>query len=75
LPTGGLRAPPHDASGHTWNHSDDLLFRYTKHGGAAVVGGDFQSDMPGFGDALTDEEIWAVLAFIESEWPADIRER
>lgn len=75
LPTGGLRAPPHDASGHTWHHSDELLFRYTKHGGAAIVGGDFQSNMPGFGDVLSDAEIWAVLAFIKSEWPADIRER
>ena len=26
---GVLPAPPHDATGHTWHHSDDLLFGYT----------------------------------------------
>ncbi|WP_292662015.1 hypothetical protein [Mesorhizobium sp.] len=38
-------------------------------GPAAVVGGSYQSDMPGFGNVLTDEEIRAVLAFIKSTWP------
>lgn len=38
-------------------------------GPAAVVGGGYQSDMPGFGNVLTDEEIRAVLAFIKSTWP------
>src|SRR5688572_13754832 len=27
LPTGRLPAPPHDAGGHTWHHTDDELFR------------------------------------------------
>jgi mono/diheme cytochrome c family protein len=31
--------------------------------------------MPGFGSTLTDEEIWAVLAYIKSGWPGPIRER
>jgi len=31
--------------------------------------------MPGFGDKLSDQEIWAVLAFIKSTWPAEIRAR
>ena len=29
---GTLPAPPHDATGHTWHHSDDLLFRLTRDG-------------------------------------------
>ena len=29
-PDGRLPAPPHDASGHTWHHPDELLFRITK---------------------------------------------
>jgi mono/diheme cytochrome c family protein len=29
--------------------------------------------MPAFGDRLGDREIWAVLAFIKSRWPAEIR--
>lgn len=68
-PNGRFPAPPHDASGHTWHHDDDLLFRITKYGSAAVVGGGYQSDMIGFGDVLSDAEIGAVLAYIKSHWP------
>ena len=25
-----LPAPPHDGTGHTWHHDDELLFEYTK---------------------------------------------
>jgi len=69
LPTGRMPAPPHDASGHTWHHPDDVLFRITKEGPAAVVGGSYESDMPGFGGVLSDDEILAVLDFIKSTWP------
>ena len=74
LPSGRLPAPPHDASGHTWHHSDAMLFRIVKEGTAAVVGGKYESDMPAFQDVLTDEQIRAVLAFIESTWPDQERE-
>lgn len=73
LPSGRLPAPPHDASGHTWHHPDDVLFRIVKEGTAAIVGGGYESDMPGFGDVLNDAEIDAVLAYIKSTWPAEIR--
>lgn len=69
LPSGRLPAPPHDASGHTWHHSDQVLFRIVKDGTAAIVGGGYESDMPGFGDVLSDAEIRAVLAYIKSTWP------
>ncbi|MBU2531841.1 MAG: cytochrome c [Alphaproteobacteria bacterium] len=69
LPSGRLPAPPHDASGHTWHHSDKVLFRITKQGPAAIVGGGYESDMPGFGDVLSDAEIRAVIDFIKSTWP------
>jgi mono/diheme cytochrome c family protein len=68
-PDGRLPAPPHDATGHTWHHGDDILFRITRDGTAAVVGGGYESDMPGFGDALTDAEIRAILDYIKSTWP------
>jgi mono/diheme cytochrome c family protein len=73
LPDGGLPAPPHDASGHTWHHPDVLLFGITKFGGQALAPAGFKSNMPAFADQLSDREIWAVLAFIKSRWPADIR--
>ena len=75
LPNGRLPAPPHDASGHTWHHPDKQLFELTKFGPAAIAGGGHQSDMPGYQNILPDSEILAVLAFIKSTWPAEIRER
>lgn len=72
-PDGLLPAPPHDASGHTWHHQDELLFRITKYGTAAIVGGGYQSAMIGFGDVLSDEDIIAALAYIKSTWPPRVR--
>lgn len=68
LPEGGLPAPPHSDDGHTWHHKDQVLFDYTKQGGQALVGQSFKSNMPGFGEVLSDDEIWAVLSFIKSTW-------
>ena len=65
-------APPHDETGHTWHHNDDLLIRITTLGSEAVVGGGYKSYMPGFGDMLSDDDILAVLAYIKSTWPAAI---
>jgi mono/diheme cytochrome c family protein len=75
LPTGRMPAPPHDASGHTWHHPDAVLFGITKNG---LVPGKYappkyESDMPAFAGQLTDEDIWAVLAYIKSHWPDKIR--
>jgi len=74
---GVLPAPPHDETGHTWHHDNLLLFTYTKLGGAAALaarGVAFDSGMPGFGDALSDAEIWDILAFIRSTWPDQVQE-
>lgn len=74
LPDGTMPAPAHDDSGHTWHHPDQQLFDYTKFGGAALVPAPFKSAMPGFGDTLTDDDIWAVLAFIKASWSPRMRE-
>ena len=74
LANGKLPAPPHDSSGHTWHHSDKVLFDITKKGPAAYPDG-YQTDMPAFGGRLSDEQIAAVLAFIKSTWPAEILQR
>ncbi|WP_424138268.1 c-type cytochrome [Roseomonas chloroacetimidivorans] len=68
-PDGRLPAPPHDALGHTWHHADETLFRIVREGTPAVVVGGYESDMPGFGNLLSDAEIRAVLSFIKSTWP------
>lgn len=75
---GVLPAPPHDGSGHTWHHDNQLLFEYTRLGGEEALAArgvtGFASGMPGFGDALTDDEIWDILAYIRSTWPDRVQE-
>ena len=74
-PDGTLKAPPHDETGHTWHHPDRDMFNYTKNGGQALAPPGFKSAMPGFGDTLSDREIWAVLSFIHTSWPPKVVER
>ena len=74
---GRLPAPPHDETGHTWHHGDQVLFEYSKLGGRALMaaqGMEFDSSMPGFGDQLSDQEIWNILGYIKSTWPERIQE-
>ena len=71
---GKLPAPPHDATGHTWHHSDEQLFYIVKFGMVppqAPTG--YLTDMPGFGGKLSDAQIRRVMAFIESRWSPEIR--
>jgi len=63
------RAPPLDTTGKAWMHADKTLFLMTKFGVHALEGkGTSKSDMPAFEDTLEDEEIVAVLSYIESVW-------
>ena len=72
---GRLPAPPHDASGHTWHHADDLLFEITKFGPGVVIGDtSYLSDMPAYANILNDAEIVAVLSFIKNTWPDNERQ-
>ena len=69
-----FRSPPHDADGHTWHHGDIVLIESIELGGARLpdnIGG--FSDMPAYEAALTEEEITAVLSYIKSTWPEDLR--
>lgn len=72
---GRMPAPPHNTMGHTWHHPDEVLFGITKQGVAAFAPSGYESDMPAFGGVLTDEEIWAVLAYLKSSWPPEIQVR
>ena len=70
---GKLPAPPHDASGHTWHHPEDMLFALTKFGPSRISG--VPSSMPAYARVLTDEQIIATLSFIKSTWSSKIRQR
>lgn len=75
LPNGRMPAPPHDASGHTWHHPGEVLIGIVTEGVQKYAPAGYQSDMPAYGGVLSDEEIGAVLSFIKSTWPADVRRR
>jgi len=68
LPNGRMPAPPHDEEGHTWHHTDEVLFGITKHGLKDYAPPGYESDMPAFAGKLSDEEIRAALSFIASHW-------
>lgn len=72
---GRLPAPPHDASGHTWHHPGDVLFGIVKEGVQKYAPPGYQSDMPAYAGVLSDEQIVAVLSYVKSTWPADVRRR
>lgn len=72
---GLLPAPPHDATGHTWHHPDEMLFALTKYGPEKMVGDGYKSAMPAFDGILSDQEIAASLSYIKSRWPDEVRVR
>lgn len=73
---GRLPAPPHDETGHTWHHDSDTLFQLTKYGVSALINDpDYASNMPIYDGVLSDEEIIAVISYIKSTWPEEIRAR
>jgi mono/diheme cytochrome c family protein len=73
LANGRFPAPPHDDTGHTWHHTDEVLFGITKHGTAPPYAPkDYESDMPGFAGKLSDDEIRAVLDYIASHWSGEV---
>jgi mono/diheme cytochrome c family protein len=69
MSNGHMPAPPHNASGHTWHHPDDVLIRIVTNGLKPYAGEDYESDMPAFAGTLSDQQIEAVVAYIKSTWP------
>ena len=71
---GKLPAPPHDASGHTWHHPMEQLIAMVKFGMVPPNAPEgYVSDMPAYAGKLSDRQIQNVLAYIENQWPPEIR--
>jgi len=70
LADGSYPPPPHDDSGHTWHHPDELLQDIITHGGDPA----YNSKMPAFGGTLSPDEIASVLDFIKSRWGTEARQ-
>ena len=68
---GTLPAPPLNGDGHTWHHSDGLLYRIVSQGGKTLEDPSypsFKSGMPAFGDRLSHQEIVDVFTYVKSLW-------
>ena len=71
---GNQLAPPHDDSGHTWHHSDRVLYEMIRDGMRDPLRPNSAFRMPAFGDRLSDAEIREVIAYFKSLWSPDHRE-
>jgi mono/diheme cytochrome c family protein len=65
-------APPLDAAGHAWRHSDAELAAIVANG-AGGAAGPGAPGMPAFAVRLGPGEIGAVLAHVKSRWPTSTR--
>lgn len=66
-PDGKYPAPPLDGSGHAWHHPRTAL-EQTIRSGTLKLGG----SMPAWKDKLTDDDIEAAIAWMQSLWPEEI---
>ncbi len=68
-PDGTYPPPPHDASGHTWQHPDQTLINMIQNG----INPSLPKGMPAFKGKLTPGDVGDVIDFIKSHW--DLAER
>lgn len=70
---GELPAPPHDEEGHTWKHSDAMLYRIISEGWRDPWNETERLTMPAFEDMLTPREIRAVVIYLKTLWTPEQR--
>jgi mono/diheme cytochrome c family protein len=71
---GELPAPPHDAEGHSWRHSDAELYEMVSEGWRDPFNKTKRLTMPAFADALSPEQIRAVITYLKTLWTPDQRQ-
>jgi mono/diheme cytochrome c family protein len=65
---GELPAPPHDAKGHTWKHSDAMLYRIVQDGWRDAFNKTDRLTMPPFNGQLSHTETIAVITYLKTLW-------
>jgi mono/diheme cytochrome c family protein len=65
---GKYPAPPLDGTAHAWHHSPLQLLKTINEGGIKMGG-----QMPAFETVLTNNERQAVLDYIMSLWPGELK--
>ena len=65
---GELPAPAHDLEGHTWKHSDAMLYRIVREGWRDPFNKTERLTMPAFKEVLSPKEIRAVITYLKTLW-------
>jgi|SRR6266404_144846 len=71
---GELPAPPHNAEGHTWRHSDADLYQMVDQGWRDPFNKTKRLTMPAFDDVLSQEQIRAVITYLKTLWTPEQRQ-
>ncbi|MFC3284958.1 c-type cytochrome [Litchfieldella rifensis] len=70
---GELPAPPHGPEGHTWKHSDAMLYRIVAEGWRDPWNKTERLTMPTFKDILAPAEIRDVVNYLKTLWTPEQR--
>lgn len=73
-PDGLGLAPSHDDTGHTWHHSDRVLYEMIRDGMSDPLRPGSPLRMPAFGGTFADSDIRAVIEYFKSLWSAENRQ-
>jgi mono/diheme cytochrome c family protein len=65
---GELPAPPHDRSGHTWKHSDAMLYRIVRQGWRDPFNKTDRLTMPAFKAQLSHADTIALIEYLKTLW-------
>lgn len=71
---GELLAPPHGPEGHTWRHSDAMLYRMVMHGWRDPFNRTERLTMPAFAGTLTPKEVRSVIVYLKTLWTPEQRQ-
>lgn len=72
----GERVPPRlDSTGHASHHSDKAYFDRIVKGTRDKAGNPVDGGMPAFGEFITHQQVWAVISYIKSRWPDEMRHK
>ena len=70
---GEMPAPPHDRRGHTWKHSDAMLYRIVANGWRDPFNKTRRLTMPAFERTLSAQEIRDVIDYLKPMWTSEQR--
>ncbi|MEO8848993.1 MAG: cytochrome c [Casimicrobiaceae bacterium] len=66
--SGELPAPPHDSYGHTWKHSDAMLYRVVQQGWRDAFNKTERLTMPAYEGHFSRTETIAVVTYLKTFW-------